>query len=170
MIFLRGRLDDALASSASAELLLAAQLPGVDAIELYVDSPGGSIAAALAVSDVLRMIGPRAATVCTGVAGGAAVLVLAAGGASRRMALPHARIHLTDDLVDLAPARFDAPEVYAEEARRATARWRSALVQVVRQSPDQLASDMAAGRWLSAAEAVEYGIVDRIGINRGPLH
>jgi ATP-dependent Clp protease protease subunit len=115
------------------------------------------------------MLSPRVATVCTGVAGGAAVLVLAAGAAAYRTALPNARIHLTDDIVDLAPARFDSPDVQAEEARRATARWRSALLQVVRQTPEQLAADMRAGRWLTAAEAVQYGIVDRIGIGSAAL-
>ena len=160
MIFLRGRLDDALASAAIAQLLL----PSADTVELYIDSPGGSIAAAMSVYDMLRAAGARAATVCSGVAGGAAVLVLAAG--TRRAAMPNARIHLTDDVVDLVPSRFDNPEVEAEEARRATARWRSALLQHVTQSPQQLTTDMAAGRWLSAAEAVEYGIVDRIGLSR----
>jgi ATP-dependent Clp protease, protease subunit len=162
LIFLRGRLENGLASSVTAELLLAAHLPGASPPELYIDSPGGSITAALALYDVMRMPPAGVATVCTGVAGGAAVLVLAAGAPSRRTALPNARVHLTDDIVDLAPARFDHPQVEAEEARRATARWRSALIQVVRQAPEQLAIDMAAGRWLTAAEAVEYGIVDRI--------
>lgn len=160
MIFLRGRLDDALASSAIAQLLL----PTPDAVELYVDSPGGSIAAAMSLYDMLRTLAARTSTVCTGIAGGAAVLVLAAG--ARRAAMPNARIHLTDDVVDLTPARFSNPEAEAEEARRATARWRAALLQHVTQSPEQLAADMAAGRWLSAAEAVEYGIVDRVGLSR----
>jgi ATP-dependent Clp protease protease subunit len=166
LIFLRGRLDDALVASATAQLLLAGQLPTQDTVDLILDSPGGSIAAALTLFDLLRTLGPRVATTCSGTAGGAAVLVLAAGAPSRRAALPHARIHLTDDVVDMAPSRFQNPEVEAEEARRATARWRTALLQRVRQTPEQLAKDMAAGRWLSASEAVDYGIVDRLGLSR----
>jgi ATP-dependent Clp protease protease subunit len=166
LIFLRGRLDDALVASATAQLLLAGQLPTQDTVDLIIDSPGGSIAAALTLFDLLRTLGPRVATTCSGTAGGAAVLVLAAGAPSRRAALPHARIHLSDDVVDMAPSRFQNPEVEAEEARRATARWRAALLQRVRQSPEQLAQDMAAGRWLSASEAIDYGIVDRLGLSR----
>jgi ATP-dependent Clp protease, protease subunit len=166
LIFLRGRLDDALVASATAQLLLAGQLPTQDTVDLIIDSPGGSIAAALTLFDLLRTLGPRVATTCSGTAGGAAVLVLAAGAPSRRAALPHARIHLTDDIVDMAPSRFQNPEVEAEEARRATARWRAALLQRVRQSPEQLAQDMAAGRWLSASEAIDYGLVDRLGLSR----
>jgi len=166
VIFLRGRLDDALVASATAQFLLAAQLPTQETVDLFIDSPGGSIASAMTLYDLLRNLGPRVATTCSGTAGGAAVLVLAAGAPSRRAALPHARIHLTDDVVDMAPSRFDNPAVDVEEARRATARWRAALLQHVRQSPEQLAQDMAAGRWLSASEAVEYGIVDRLGLSR----
>ena len=160
MIFLRGRLDDALASSLVAQLLV----PTADSVDVYIDSPGGSIAAALTIYDMLRSVGARSSTVCIGTAGGAAVLVLAAG--ARRTVMPNARIHLTDDVVDLTPSRFDNPEVEAEEARRATARWRTALLRHVTQSPEQLTADMAAGRWLSAEEAVAYGIVDRVGLSR----
>lgn len=168
MIFLRGRLDDALVASATAQLLLAGQLPSQDTVDLIIDSPGGSIAAALTLFDLLRTLGPRVATTCSGTAGGAAVLVLAAGAPSRRAALPHARIHLTDDMVDMVPSRFSGsnPDVEAEEARRATARWRAALLQRVRQSPEQLAQDLATGRWLSANEAIDYGIIDRLGLSR----
>lgn len=153
-IFVRGRLDDALASSVIAQLLL----PSTDTVNVYIDCAGGSIAAALTLYDLLGTLGARLSTTCTGTAGGAAVLLLAVGPPGRRVALPHARIHLTDDAVDLAPARFDD----AEEARRITARWRSALLQHVTQAPEQLAKDMHAGRWLSAAEATEYGIIDRV--------
>jgi ATP-dependent Clp protease protease subunit len=94
------------------------------------------------------------------------VLILAAGAPARRSAMPNARIHLTDDPVDLLSGRFDHPEAQAEEARRATARWRSALLQRSSQSPEQLAQDMAIGRWLSASEAVDYGLVDRVGLSQ----
>jgi ATP-dependent Clp protease protease subunit len=160
LIFLRGRLDDALANDLTLQLLL----PTSEALDLVIDSPGGSIGAALTIYDLLRMRSQGVSTTCSGTAGGAAVLVLAAGTPGRRAALPNGRIHLTDDVVDMSPGRFDNPEAQAEEARRATARWRAALLHLVRQSPEQLASDMAAGRWLNAAEAVEYGIVDHVGL------
>jgi ATP-dependent Clp protease protease subunit len=165
LIFVRGRLDDALASSVIAQLLMAAQLATRDSIDVYIDSPGGSIRAALGVYDFIQSLGARVSTTCSGTAGGSAVLILAGGAAARRAALPSARIHLTDDPVDLSPGRFDDPEAQAEEARRATARWRSALLQRSSQSPEQLAQDMAAGRWLSATEALDYGLIDRVGLS-----
>jgi ATP-dependent Clp protease protease subunit len=160
VVFLRGRLDDAMSNSVIAQLLLASQLGADKAIELYIDSAGGSINAALAVYDMIRSLAAPISTTCTGTAGGASVLILAAGG--KRSALPHARIHLTDDPVDMAPARGDNLAAHAEEARRGTARWRTALLQATHQDADKLATDMAASRWFTASEALDYGLIDAV--------
>jgi ATP-dependent Clp protease protease subunit len=166
LIFLRGRLDDALSNSVIAQLVLANSLAKDKAIELFIDSAGGTVNAALALYDVMRTLGTPVSTTCSGTAGGASVLILASGTPARRFALPHARIHLSDDHVDMAPARGDNLPAYTEEARRATARWRAALLQSTNQDPERLASDLAASRWLSASEAIEYGLTDAIGTSR----
>jgi ATP-dependent Clp protease protease subunit len=162
VVFLRGRLDDALANNVIAQLILASRLDSTTSIELYIDSPGGRLSAALALHDFLRTLGMLVSTTCTGTAGGAAVLVLAAGTRGRRLAMPHARIRLGDERVDVAPGGSRDPAAQAEEARLATARWRAALIQLTTQTPAQLATDLATGRWLTASEALAYGLIDQI--------
>lgn len=162
MIFVRGRLDDALANTAIAQLVLATQLAPEQSLDVYVDSPGGSVTAALSVYDLIQSLSARVSTTVTGAAGGAAVLILAGGSSGSRFALPHARVQLADDEVGLASPRAANPETLAEEARRMTARWRSALLRHCSQTPRQLSEDMLAGRWLSATEALAYGLIDGI--------
>src|SRR5207237_8809855 len=91
VVFLRGKLDEATASSTIAQLLLVERIADGRPIELYIDSPGGSSGAALSVYDVVRNVGTLVSTTCLGTAGGAAVLVVAAGTVGRRFALPPAR-------------------------------------------------------------------------------
>jgi ATP-dependent Clp protease protease subunit len=167
IVFLRGRLDDTLANAAIPRLLLASRTNPAGTIELYVDSAGGTVIAALSLYDVIQTLGTPVSTTCTGTAGGASVLVLAAGTPGRRFAMPHARIHLSDDPVDMAASSSTTDlETVAEEARRTTARWRAALLQHVTQSPSQLAADLAASRWLSASEAKDYGLIDAIAARK----
>jgi ATP-dependent Clp protease protease subunit len=169
VVFVRGTLDDTLANSAIAQLFLASRTTTGQLIELYIDCQAGTVTSALALYDVVQTLGTPVSTTCTGTAGGAAVVVLAGGTHGRRFALPHARIHLSDDPVEaMAGGRQSGsdPETLAEEARRATARWRAALLQHVTQSPSQLATDLGASRWLTASEAKDYGLIDDIVLKR----
>jgi ATP-dependent Clp protease protease subunit len=162
VVFLRGRLDEANANTVIAQLLLVGQTAAGRPIELYVDSPGGSAQAALSVYDVLRTSPSPISTTCFGTAGGASVLVLAAGASGSRFALPHARVHLLNEpvTVQVGPAQQIGGQ--ADEVARLQTRWQAALVRHVTQSGAQLARDLAEGRWLSAAEAQDYGLVDGI--------
>jgi ATP-dependent Clp protease protease subunit len=163
VVFVRGRLDDqAVASGVIAQLLLVGRLADGKPIEVYLDSPGGALGVALSIYDVVRSLAAPVSTTCLGTAGGAAVLILAAGALGRRFALPHARIHLADDPVDVRAGR--APEVagQAEQAARLRERWVAALANHVGHSAERIARDLAAGRWLGAAEARDYGLVDGI--------
>jgi ATP-dependent Clp protease protease subunit len=162
MIFVRGQLDGALANTVMAQLVLATQLAPSQTFDIYVDSPGGSVAAALSVYDLMQSVSGRVATTVTGIAGGAALLVLAGGSPGRRFAMPHARVQLADDDVGLSAPRVDNPEAHAEEARRMTARWRAALMRHTTQTPQQLTQDLHASRWLSAPDALAYGLIDAI--------
>jgi ATP-dependent Clp protease protease subunit len=167
VVFLRGRLDDATANNVIAQLLLISRTAAGQPIELYLDSPGGLAGAALSVYDVIQTLEAPVATTCTGIIGGASVLVLAGGASGRRFALPHARIHLMQEQVVIVSAA-DANQVgsQTDEAARLWARWQAALVSHSAHSAEQLARDLTAGRWLSAAEARDYGLVD--GIIPGP--
>ena len=164
VVFMRGRLDEPLANTVIAQLVLVSRLAPGKPVELYLDSPGGSLSAALSVYDVVQTLGAPVSTTCTGTAGGAAVLVLAGSAAGQRYALPHARVHLSDEEVSIPAAK----PTELEEAARLRARWRAALLKHVGHSAAQLARDLASGRWLSAAEARDYGLVD--GIIPGTAH
>jgi ATP-dependent Clp protease protease subunit len=163
MVFLRGRLDDTAASGVISQLLLLGQMGDGGAIDLYVDSPGGSFAASLAVYDVLRTLAAPVSTTCLATAAGAAVLIVAAGTAGRRFALPHARLHLTEETQDM-PISVRPGDVASQAAEIAglRTRWRTALVQHSGHSAAQVERDLKTGRWLSAAEARDYGLVDGI--------
>jgi ATP-dependent Clp protease protease subunit len=162
VVFLRGRLDDASANNLIAQLLLISSTAPGQPIELYLDSPGGSPGAALSVYDVLQTSGAAVATTCIGTVGGASVLVLAGGASGRRFALPHARVHLTEERVEIAADKAGEVGNQADEAARLRERWLAALGRHIGHSAAQLARDVHAGRWLSAAEARDYGLVDGI--------
>jgi ATP-dependent Clp protease protease subunit len=170
VVFLRGRLDDAAANSVIAQLLLVARTSAGGTIELYLDSRGGSVGAALSVYDVLETSPAPVSTTCIGTCGGASVLVLAGGKSGQRFALPHARIHLAQDSVEVPEGDPRQTTGQAVEAVRQQQRWQSALAQHITPSAGQLARDLRQGRWLSAAEARDYGLVDGIipGVPTGP--
>jgi ATP-dependent Clp protease, protease subunit len=162
VVFLRGRLDESTAYRVIAQLLLVSRTAPGQPVELYLDSPGGSLSAALSVYDVIQTLAAPIATTCMGTAGGASVLVLAGGTAGRRCALPNARIHLTEEEVTVSTAT--ATEL--EELARLRRRWQTALAKHIGHSAAQLAHDVSANKWFSAAEARDYGLVD--GIIPGP--
>lgn len=168
VVFLRGTLDDATANSVIAQLLLIARTTSgpEQAIELYVDSPGGSFASALGLYDVIQTLDAPVSTICNARAGGASVLILAGGANGLRYALPHARIHLTDESVDVPAGNPQNLASNAAEAARRRTRWQAALAGQTAHSAAQVGRDLSAGRWLSAAEARDYGLVD--GIVPGP--
>jgi ATP-dependent Clp protease protease subunit len=168
LVFLRGRLDDVTATSVVSQLLLVSRTTSAadKAIELYIDSPSGSPVAALSVYDIVHSLGVPVSTTCIGRVGGASVLVLAGGGAGLRYALPHARIHLSDEQVDVSAGNASDLASQAGEAARVRVRWQEALLGHTSHSAAHLARDLKAGVWLSAGEARDYGLVD--GIIPGP--
>ena len=95
-------------------------------------------------------------------------MIVAAGTLGRRFALPHARLHLTDETVELTSNRPGDSAAQAAEITRLRERWRTALVRHVGHSVAQVERDLAAGRWLSAAEARDYGLVDKV-LDREPI-
>src|SRR4051812_33547274 len=97
VVFVRGRLDENVVSATIGQLLLMTRGGPGQPIDLYLDSPGGSFAAALSIHDFLKTLTAPIGVTCLATAGGAAVLLLGGGSSGRRFALPHARIHLADE-------------------------------------------------------------------------
>jgi ATP-dependent Clp protease protease subunit len=164
VVFVRGRLDDTTANAAITQLLLLGQTAAGQSIEVYLDSPGGSLTAALALYDTIQVLPSPVSIICLGTAGGAAVLVLAGGATGQRFALPHARVHLTTEPVASDPQSKNAEQLSrtAQAAASLQAAWLEALARHTAHSPEHIARDLAAGLWLSAAEARDYGLVDGI--------
>jgi ATP-dependent Clp protease, protease subunit len=163
IVYLRGRLDEVLANTVMAQLLLASRTADAErGIDLYVDSPGGTLGAALSVYDMMQSLGLTVATTCIGTAGGAVVLVLAGGTPGQRYALPHARIHLLEETVTLEPRLASDVATQAQAVREQSARWRTALLKHVRIPPDRLVAELSAPRWLSAQAAQALGLIDAI--------
>jgi ATP-dependent Clp protease protease subunit len=166
VVFIRGRLDEATANATIAQLLLVAQTAAGQPIDAYLDCAGGSIGAALSVYDMVQSLDSPVSVTCVGAAVGATVVVLAGGAPGRRFMLPHARVHLMDESVELPPAtgggRAPDPVRQAEAAARLRSRWLEVLARHAAHSAARIGRDVAHGRWLSAAEARDYGLVDGI--------
>jgi len=158
VVFLWGRLDDALASQLAAELMTL-DATGDDPVHLHIDSPGGTLEAALCLVDVIDLLGVDLTATCVGQALGPAIGPLAV--AHRRRATPHARFRLSEPVFELSgPAReIDA---WAANHRAQLRRFCERLATALRTDPETLEGDLATGRFLDATEALEYGLIDEI--------
>ena len=166
-VYIRGRLDETLANAVIPQLLLASRTANpARRLDLYIDSPGGTLGAALSVYDLMQSLGMTVATTCIGTAGGAAVLVRAGGTSGHRYALPHARVHLKDETTEFEPRRATDLAIQAQAVRDQSARWRAALLKHVRLPPERLVAELSAPRWLTAQEAQSLGLIDALAAPR----
>jgi ATP-dependent Clp protease protease subunit len=163
IVYVRGQLDEALANSVIMQLLVVGRTADPQrGVDLYIDSTGGTLGAALSVYDVMQSLGVTVATTCIGTAGGACVLVLAGGTHGQRFALPHARIHLAEETVGVEARRVDDLASHAAAIREQSQRWRTALLKHVQIEPERLVTELSAPRWLNAQEAQALGLIDAL--------
>ncbi len=162
VVFVRGRLDEAVANAIIAQLLLISRTATGKPVEMHIDSPGGILGAALSVYDMMQMLGVAVSTTCVGTAGGATVLLLAGGTSGQRFALPHARVHLMDESVALQGLRAADLAAGAEAIKAQSVRWRAALLKHLRVPHDELVRELSAPRWLTAQEAQGLGLIDSV--------
>ncbi len=158
VVFLTGRLDDAAAGRAAAELMTLGAT-GDAPIDLYVDSPNGTLEAAFVLIDTLDLLHVTVRAHCLGQAAGPALGVLAA--ADQRAAAPHAGFRLVQPAGQFAGT---ADQVAAQAQRHAELlrRFQARLARATGRSLDEIAHDMRHGRYLDAREAFEYGLIDAI--------
>jgi ATP-dependent Clp protease protease subunit len=161
IVFLGTPIDDTVANLIVAQMLYLAQEDPEREIQLYINSPGGSIDAGLAIYDTMHLIQPPVATVCVGIAASMAAWLLAGGAKGKRQALPNSRI-----LIHQASSGFRGTaadiEVQARELLRLEARMQELLSADTGQSVERITHDINRDYWMSAAEALEYGILDTI--------
>jgi ATP-dependent Clp protease, protease subunit len=162
IVYLGTAVDAGVANTLIAQLIhLEAEAPDTP-IDLYVNSPGGSIAAVLGVYDAMRYVAPPVQTTCVGEAGPTAALLVAAGEPGRRRILPHARVVLHQPAVEGRRAAVPDLIVEAEELARVRGQLEAILARHTGRTPEQVRTDTERDLVLTAEAAVEYGLVDAV--------
>ncbi|WP_308390090.1 ATP-dependent Clp endopeptidase proteolytic subunit ClpP [Acidithiobacillus sp. AMEEHan] len=166
VIFLVGPVEDMMANLVVAQLLfLEAENPEKD-IALYINSPGGSVTAGLAIYDTMQFIRPAVSTVCVGQAASMGAVLLAAGAEGKRYALPNARIMLHQPSGGFQGVAHDI-DIHAKEILRIRERLNEILVHHTGQKKERIERDLDRDFFMSANEAKEYSLVDAVITHRG---
>ena len=161
IIFLGVPIDDDVANIIQAQLLfLAAKDPGAD-ITMYLNTPGGQVHSGLAIYDTMQLVQPDVATVCTGMAASMGSVLLCAGQKGKRSALPHSRVLIHQPL---GGAQGQATEILiaAKEIEKTRTELFNIIAEHSGQPYEKVAADGERDYWMTAQEALEYGMVDEI--------
>ena len=162
IVFLGTPIDDAVANLVTAQLLfLEAEDPQKD-ISLYINSPGGSVSAGMAVYDTMQFIRPAVATICIGQAASVAAVLLAAGSPGKRFALPNARVLIHQPSIGGLSGQATDIEIHAKEILRIRSHLNNILVKHTKQALEKIERDVERDYWMGPEQAKEYGIVDEI--------
>ena len=161
IIFIGQPIDDDLANLVVAQLMhLESDDPDKD-VHLYINSPGGSLSASLAIYDAMQFVGPDVATTCFGIAMSGGSLILSGGAEGKRLALPNSRILIHQPTSGFQGQSTDV-EIHAREVLELRRRTEEIYARHTGQTVEQLHDDMERDRFFSADEATEYGLIDRV--------
>jgi ATP-dependent Clp protease protease subunit len=162
LIFLGQPIDDAISNLVIAQMLfLEAENPEKD-ISIYINSPGGSITAGLAIYDTMQYVKPDIATICIGQAASMAAVLLAAGKKGKRYALPNSRVLIHQPWMQGLGGQATDIDIHAKDILRQRQRLNEILANHSGQPIDKIARDTDRDYILQAQDAVEYGIVDQV--------
>lgn len=161
IIFLGVPIDDDVANIIQAQLLFLESLDSKADISLYINSPGGSVTAGLAIYDTMQLIGPDVATICTGQAASMAAVLLCAGAKGKRSALKHSRVMIHQPL---GGVQGQASDILIEA--KEIDRMRTELYQIISdhsgQPLDKVFADADRNFWMTSSEALDYGMIDTV--------
>jgi ATP-dependent Clp protease protease subunit len=161
IIVLGVEVDDAIANQICAQLLLlSAQDPRRD-ISIYINSPGGSVSAGLAMYDTIQMIPNDVSTLAMGLAGSMAQILLCTGTKGKRYALPHAQVLMHQGSAGFGGTAADI-EIYAKQLDRTSQIINTLISEHTGQPVEKIITDSQRDRWFTADEALEYGMIDKI--------
>ncbi len=161
VVFLVGPVEDHVANLIVAQLLfLESENPDKD-IHFYINSPGGSVSAGLAVYDTMQFIKPDVSTMCVGQAASMGALLLAGGTEGKRFCLPHSRVMIHQPLGGFQGQATDI-DIHAREILKARERLNEILVKHTGQSIDKIQQDTERDKFMSSEEASDYGLVDAV--------
>ena len=168
VIFLVGPIDDIMANVVVAQLLfLEAENPDKD-ISLYINSPGGSVTAGMAIYDTMQFIKPDVSTLCIGQAASMGALLLTAGAKSKRFCLANSRVMIHQPLGGFQGQASDI-EIHAKEILYLKSKLNDILAHHTKQSVKKIAEDTDRHNFMSSEDAVAYGIVDKVINSRSNL-
>lgn len=162
IIFLGTPISDEVANAVMAQLLCLQSMDPERPISMYINSPGGSFTALTAIYDTMRYIKPDIQTVCLGQAASAAAVILAAGTKGKRLALPNSRILIHQPATEGGYGQSSDLEIQAREILRIRSLMESMLASDTGQELAKVSKDIERDKYLTAQEAVEYGIIDDI--------
>lgn len=161
IVFLSGEIEDAMANTVVAQLLfLEMEDPDAD-ISLYINSPGGSITAGMAIYDTMQYIKPQVRTVCIGMAASMAAFLLMAGQKGKRLALPNSEVMIHQPLGGAQGQATDV-QIRAEWLLRTKQKMLDMMAEMTGQPREKLAQDCERDYFMTAKEALEYHIIDEI--------
>lgn len=162
IIFIGTPIDDNVANLVTAQLLfLEAEDPEKD-VQLYINSPGGSVTAGMAIYDTMQFIRPDVATICIGCAASIAAVLLASGTNSKRFALPNSRVLIHQPSMGGLSGQATDIDIHAREILRVRDNINEILAKHTNQPMQKIEHDVERDFWMTAQQAREYGMVDEI--------
>ncbi|MCP9800946.1 ATP-dependent Clp protease proteolytic subunit [Synechococcus sp. RedBA-s] len=162
ILFLGSEVNDSIANSLVAQMLYLDSDDSSKPIYLYINSPGGSVTAGLAIYDTIQYVKSDVITICVGLAASMGAFLLAAGTKGKRLALPHARIMIHQPLGGTSQRQASDIEIEAREILRMKDMLNQSLADMCGQSLEKVTKDTDRDYFLSAAEAKDYGLIDRV--------
>lgn len=165
IIFLSGPVTDALANTVIAQLLFLENEDSKKDITIYINTPGGSVSAGLAIYDTMQYVKPHVSTVCVGIAASMGAVLLAAGTKGKRFSLPNSEI-LLHQVMGGAQGQASEIEITARQILKIKDRLNKILVKHTGQTASKIEKDTDRDFYLSAPEAKDYGVIDAIIENR----
>lgn len=162
IIFLAEEVDDGIANAIVAYMLYLDSEDSTKPIYLYINSPGGSVTAGMAIYDTMQHIKSEVVTICVGLAASMGAFLLAAGSPGKRLALPHSRIMIHQPLGGIGRSQATDIEIEARQILRVRQELNEMLAHHTGRSLEQIEKDTDRDYFLSAAEASDYGLIDQV--------
>ncbi len=162
ILFLGSEVNDAVANALVAQMLYLDSEDNSKPIYLYINSPGGSVTAGLAIYDTMQYVKSDVVTICVGLAASMGAFLLAAGTKGKRLALPHSRIMIHQPLGGTSQRQASDIEIEAKEILRIKDMLNRSMAEMSGQPFEKIEKDTDRDYFLSAAEARDYGLIDRV--------
>ena len=162
ILFLGSEVNDAIANSLVAQMLYLDSEDNSKPIYLYINSPGGSVTAGLAIYDTIQYVKSDVVTICVGLAASMGAFLLGAGTKGKRLALPHSRIMIHQPLGGTSQRQASDIEIEAREILRIKDMLNQSMADMTGQELTKIEKDTDRDYFMSAAEAMQYGLIDRV--------